>query len=58
MLFIEDRVFHMNERLKQSNFLEETQKVIELCEDWWELSQEETMLQNLANVFKEPRYKS
>ena len=29
-----------------------------LCEDWWELSHEETMLQNLGNVFKEPKYKS
>ena len=28
-----------------------------LCEDWWELSHEETMLQNLGNVFKEPKYK-
>jgi hypothetical protein len=29
-----------------------------LCEDWWEVSQEETMLMNLGNVFKEPRYKA
>jgi hypothetical protein len=31
--------------------------ICELCEDWWELSQEETMLRNLGNVFKEPRFK-
>jgi hypothetical protein len=29
-----------------------------LCEDWWEVTQEETMLMNLGNVFKEPRYKA
>ncbi|CAI2382574.1 unnamed protein product [Moneuplotes crassus] len=29
-----------------------------LCEDWWEISHTETMLQNLGNVFKEPRYKA
>lgn len=28
-----------------------------LCEDWWEITQEETMLMNLGNVFKEPKYK-
>jgi Dullard-like phosphatase family protein len=28
-----------------------------LCEDWWEITQEETMLMNLGNVFKEDRYK-
>lgn len=28
-----------------------------LCEDWWEVTQEETMLMNLGEVFKEPRYK-
>lgn len=35
-----------------------SQEISSLCEDWWELSQEETMLQNLGNVFKEPRYKT
>lgn len=29
-----------------------------LCEDWWEVTQEETMLMNLGNVFKEPKYKA
>ena len=29
-----------------------------LCEDWWEVTQEETMLMNLGDVFKEPRYKA
>ncbi|CAI2385968.1 unnamed protein product [Moneuplotes crassus] len=28
-----------------------------LCEDWWEITQEETMLMNLGEVFKEPKYK-
>lgn len=32
--------------------------IAELCEDWWEISHNETMLQNLGNVFKEPRYKA
>lgn len=30
----------------------------DLCEDWWEISHQETTLQNLGNVFKEPKYKS
>lgn len=29
-----------------------------LCEDWWEITQEETMLMNLGNVFKEAKYKA
>lgn len=29
-----------------------------LCEDWWEVTQEETMLMNLGNVFKEPKFKA
>jgi hypothetical protein len=32
--------------------------ISELCEDWWEISHNETMLQNLGHVFKEPRYKA
>lgn len=28
-----------------------------LCEDWWEITQEETMLMNLGGVFKEEKYK-
>ena len=31
--------------------------IIMLWEEWWDLSREETMLQNLGNVFKEPKYK-
>lgn len=37
--------------------VESMDEVIPFCEDWWDLSQEETMLQNLGNVFKEPKYK-
>jgi len=37
VLFIEDRIFLMYEKLKSQNYLDESQKIIELCEDWWEL---------------------
>jgi len=37
VLFIEDRIHLMYEKLKSPNYIEESQKVIELCEDWWEL---------------------
>lgn len=30
----------------------------DLCEDWWEISHQETTLQNLGNVFKEPKFKT
>ncbi|CDW88680.1 UNKNOWN [Stylonychia lemnae] len=54
VLFIEDRIFLMNEKLKSANYLEESQKIIELCEDWWELLRQESSLfeiyvNNLSN---------
>lgn len=32
-------------------------EVTTLCEDWWELTQVETTLSNLGNLFREPKYK-
>lgn len=46
---------------KISEILEGINTMVEinlLCEDWWEVTQEETMLMNLGNVFKEPKYKA
>lgn len=44
MLFIEDRIYQMNEKLRLINFIEEGQKLVELCEDWWELLRQDATL--------------
>lgn len=51
ILLIEQKLVKISENLLC------TSTICELCEGWWELSQEETMLRNLGNVFKEPRFK-
>lgn len=33
-------------------------ELVKICEDWWDISDNETMLPNLGNVFKEQRYKA
>lgn len=52
ILLIERKLTEINEGISMM------EGISELCEDWWELSHEETMLQNLGNVFKEPKFKS
>ena len=43
-MFIEDRLGQMQDRLKVVNYQEEGQRIVELCEDWWELLRQETIL--------------
>jgi len=52
VLLLEQKLTQINENIGKST------NVHELCEDWWEINQNETMLHNLGNVFKEPKYKS
>lgn len=42
MLFIEDRIYLMSESLKRD--MGEGTKIVELCEDWWELLRQEQLL--------------
>ena len=37
VLFIEDRIYAMLDKLKKSNHNDEQGTIIELCEDWWEM---------------------
>lgn len=34
----------MQDRLKVVNYQEEGHRIVELCEDWWELLRQETIL--------------
>lgn len=34
----------MNEKLRMFNYLDETGRIIELCEDWWELLRQDSTL--------------
>lgn len=40
--------------LKASNFIEESARIVELCEDWWELLRQENLLWDVQKVFKCP----
>lgn len=51
ILLLENKLSSLMVNLKNSD------AICKLWEEWWELSQEETMLQNLGNVFKEPKFK-
>eukprot|EP00347_Sterkiella_histriomuscorum_P008362 403345391 len=53
VLFIEDRLHLVYERLRSNNYLEETFKIIELCEDWWELLRQEASLFEVYKIFKD-----
>lgn len=44
MLFLEEKVSQMNEKIKKNNCDEETTSIIELCEDWWEMLRQEQVL--------------
>lgn len=52
VILLEEKLRKINENILKMSDLSS------FCEDWWEISHSETMLQNLGNVFKEPRYKA
>jgi len=54
-----ENVILLEEKLRKINEnIVKMENVATLWEDWWEISHSETMILNLGNVFKEPRYKS
>lgn len=52
VLIIEEKIRLIYDQI--SNF---SKDISMLCEDWWEVTQEETALHELGNLFKEPAYK-
>lgn len=37
VLFLEEKVSSLSEKLKKANHSEEQGAIIEICEDWWEM---------------------
>ena len=44
VLFVEDRISLMHDKLKSPGFAEEGGRIVELCEDWWEILRQEPSL--------------
>jgi len=53
VLLVEDRISLMHDKLKSPNYMEEGARVVELCEDWWEILRLESLLFEVYKIFKD-----
>lgn len=53
-----ENILMIEEKLKQLiQSINTMVDIDKLCEDWWEVTTDETMLMNLSSIFREPAYK-